>query len=337
MTRDELIEKLKAAGYDEDDLSTMSDLDLQNLVTKIEGTAPANAISKGGQTAPSQYLENQKSEFEKNKAKVAAANTYGNKMLHQNEQLQTAREADKLAKQAAADEAKGVDTSKTGTSAEYANIRDNVINERENEAKAAQTAQETERQNYVDNKSSSEAGSEAGSKAGSEAKSALQDAVDGKYTNDPDRQYLVLNAITTALRNTGLSLNNVAAVMTGGTPSNDYATTEYEKRMSQRAQSATEEGIYKDFANSKLGQSLKMGNQEITANDLTNANRADQRRWAKATITRFFDKEGNFKGDPNSGDWKNTVTLVNQFMGGGGAYTNVPAQILSRLMEALKI
>lgn len=44
--REQLVQKLLAAGYDADELEQMNDQDLLNEVTKIEGTTPEDAISK---------------------------------------------------------------------------------------------------------------------------------------------------------------------------------------------------------------------------------------------------------------------------------------------------
>lgn len=308
--RDELIKKLIAAGYDEDDLSGMSDLDLKNEVTKVEGTAPTNAISKGGQTAPSQYLENQKSEFEKNKEKIAAANTYGNKMLHQNEQLQTAREADKLAQGAAADEAKGIDTSKTGTSQEYANIRDNVINERENEAKAAQTAQETERQNFANKNDNAAAGG------------SFADYVTAKNKDGGSgiRDYLIADALATFARNTGKDIGNVAAAYSGGTMNNDRETSLLEKRNAQKAQAETEEQIGREYANSRLGQELRARGLDID----TQAGRIAMANNVKAAM---YNPDGTLKYPANSATYRDLATLYGQLTQGGGSRDSILSAI----------
>lgn len=44
--RDQLIQKLIAAGYDAEELEQMNDLDLRNEVTRLEGNSPEDAISK---------------------------------------------------------------------------------------------------------------------------------------------------------------------------------------------------------------------------------------------------------------------------------------------------
>ena len=304
--RDELIKKLITAGYDADDLSSMSDLDLQNEVTKIEGTAPTNAISKGGQTAPSQYLENQKSDFEKNKEKIAAANTYGNKVLHQNDELQTAREADNLAQKAAADEAKGIDTSKTGTSQEYANIRDGVIKERENEAADAQTAQETERQNFV-NKNNNTA-----------SNGSFADYVTAKNKDGGSgiRDYLIADALATFARNTGKDIGNVAAAYSGGTMNNDRETSLLEKRNAQKAQAETEEQIGNEYSNSRLGQELKSRGLDIDT-------QAGRLAMANNVRNALYDKEGNLKYPADSPAYRDLATLYGQLTSGGGSRDSI--------------
>ena len=308
MTREQLIAKLKAAGYDEDTLSEMDDRDLQNEVTKVEGTAPTNAISQGGTTPPSQYLENQKSEFDKNKEKIAAANTYGNKMLHQNEQLQTAREADNLAQKAAADEAKGIDTSKTGTSQEYKNIRDNVINERENEAKAAQTAQETERQKFV-NKDKNNVLTNGGSFA---------DYITAKNKDGGSgmRDYLIADALATFARNTGKDIGNVAAAYSGGTMNNDRETSLLEKRNAQKAQAETEQQIGSEYANSRLGQELRARGLDID----TQAGRLAMANNVKAAM---YNKDGTLKYPADSPAYRDLATLYGQLTSGGGSRDSI--------------
>lgn len=317
--REELIKKLVAAGYDADDLSSMSDLDLKNEVTKVEGTAPTNAISRGGTTAPSQYLENQKSEFEKNKEKIAAANTYGNKMLHQNEQLQTAREADNLAKQAAADEAKGIDTSNTGTSQEYANIRDSVINERENEAKAAQTAQETERQNYVD-KNNNDLTS-----GGSFADYVTAKNKDG---GSGIRDYLIADALATFARNTGKDIGNVAAAYSGGTMNNDRETSLLEKRNAQKAQAETEEQIGNEYANSRLGQELKSRGLDIDT-------QAGRLAMANNVRSALYNPDGSLKYPADSPAYRDLATLYGQLTSGGGSRDSIISGIARLLNQGI--
>lgn len=304
--RDELIKKLVTAGYDIDNLEAMDDRDLQNEVTKVEGTAPTNAISRGGTTPPSSYLESQKSESDKIKERIAANNTYGNKMLHQNEQLQRARAADNLAKQAAADEAKGIDTSTTGTSQEYANIRDSVIKEREKEAAAAQTAQEVERQNYVNNKNKKEASYN------------FADYVTAKNVNGGSgiRDYLIADALATFARNTGKDLGNVAAAYSGGTVNNDRETSLLEKRNAQKAQAETEEQIGKEYANSRLGQELKSRGLDIDT-------QSGRLAMANNVKRAMYNSDGSLKYPADSPAYRDLATLYGQLTSGGGSRDSI--------------
>ena len=162
------------------------------------------------------------------------------------------------------------------------------------------------------------------------------DYITSKPEGSGNRDYLIADSIAKFLRNTGKDIGNVAAAYSGGTMNNDRETSLLEDRLAQRAQAETEEGIKSDFANSKLGQSLRMGAQEITANDITNANRSDQRAWGKAMIARFFDENGKLKpGADKSPDFQNMVTLANQVISGGGQVDNVVTAFFKKIMQGL--
>lgn len=311
-----------------DEADTMSQSDIDTAYNKAHGIGTADAISnqplkltipeRVGQVKQklADGLSNLSNQQEKNAAvandvSFASPDVKQEVFAPQNEKERIAGEAYVNAN--AADIAEGTGFDKTNI------VKDATAGELENDESKVASAED--RTNKVLNSQETSA-----SLPKDLSKSAIADAIDGKYTNDPDKQYLVLNAITTALKNAGLSLNNVAAVMTGGTPSNDYATTEYEKRMSQRAQAQTESDILKEIPNSEEGIKLR-------AAQISNLNAEEQRDLAKTILAKFYDKNGQFIGDANSAEFKNLVTLANQVRHGGGAKDSLLSQLFARFAE----
>lgn len=155
-------------------------------------------------------------------------------------------------------------------------------------------------------------------------KSLVDSAVAGDTSGN--RDYLIADALATFARNMGKDVGNVAAAYSGGTMNNERETSLLSKRAAQKAQAETEEQILQDNPNSRTAQELRY-------NQLKNMNAADQRKYATMLMSRFFDRNGNFIGDVNSADFKNTVTLMNQLMSGGGAKDSLLSQFASRLLE----
>ena len=161
---------------------------------------------------------------------------------------------------------------------------------------------------------------------------SIFDAYANGEIDNKTRDYLVVDALGKFASNMGKDLANVAAAYTGGTMNNERDKSLWQQRNEEMMKS----GIESEKAGVEGSREWREAQNDALnreAQKVSNMNAKDQRAYALKLMSRFYDKNGKFIGDVNSADFKNSVTLMNQLMSGGGAKDSLLSQLASRFLQ----